>query len=297
MEFEVGYEYIYAINLFLFTCFFCPLQPIIVVFAVASLTFMLWAQKYSLFNRCKRPAPGNNHINTTMYQLIYLGPAFYTLGSFCWSHFFNPGFISYVPNLLAAVTSILILATPYHKLALICFDQKYEEERFFGKDRIFLPSEYDRLNPATSENGIKDYLKYVKEYGKTVENLTPEEVRQIEMQLFRNLGMGGGPTNDSVPDFMNYINMGAGYNDNQILLKNKLGLNRRALNPYMMGNTVLYNRSTNTQNPMHMLVQRWAPNGEFNMEGRQTRIRPKSQLVPGSSDQLFPMTESRTQSQ
>lgn len=49
MEFEIGYEYIYIVNLFLFTCFFSPLQPIIVVFAIVGLFVMFWAQKYSLF--------------------------------------------------------------------------------------------------------------------------------------------------------------------------------------------------------------------------------------------------------
>lgn len=80
---------------------------------------MYWSQKYSLFNRCKRPTPGNNHINTTMYQLIYLGPIFYTLGSFCWSNFFKKDFIGIAPNLVAAVVSVIILLIPYKKLVEI----------------------------------------------------------------------------------------------------------------------------------------------------------------------------------
>jgi hypothetical protein len=104
------------VNLFLFTCFFAPLQPIIVIFAVAGLFLMYWAQKYSLLNRCKRPAPGNNTINNVMYQLIYIGPAFYTLGSLCWSHFFKQSFIGIAPNLTAAIISVIIMLIPYRKL-------------------------------------------------------------------------------------------------------------------------------------------------------------------------------------
>lgn len=89
IEFQIGYEHIYVVNLFLFCCFFCSLQPIVVVFGITGLSIMFFAQKYSLFNRSRRPVPGNNFINTAMYQLIFLGPAFFTIGSFCWSNFFK----------------------------------------------------------------------------------------------------------------------------------------------------------------------------------------------------------------
>jgi hypothetical protein len=87
LEFEIGYEYIYGVNLFLFTCFFVSLQPVIPLFAMLGIGLMYWAQRYSLYNRCKRPTPGDNVVNTTMFQLIYAGPLFYSLGSFCWSNF------------------------------------------------------------------------------------------------------------------------------------------------------------------------------------------------------------------
>lgn len=104
------------VNLFLFTCFFVSLQPIIVVFAIVGLVIMYWAQKYSILNRCKRPAPGLNSINTTMYQMIYLGPAFYSIGSFCWSHFFKHNFIGIAPNLTAVILSGIIFLIPYKKI-------------------------------------------------------------------------------------------------------------------------------------------------------------------------------------
>jgi len=77
---------------------------------------MYWAQKYSLFNRCKRPIPGNNAVNTAMYQLIYLGPVFYTIGNFCWSHFFETDWIGVGPNVVAAVLSIAAILIPYNKV-------------------------------------------------------------------------------------------------------------------------------------------------------------------------------------
>jgi hypothetical protein len=89
IEFEVGSEYIYIVSLFLFTCFFVSLQPIIPVFAILGLGMMYFAQRYSIYNRCKRPTPGNSIVNSTMYQLIYIGPLLYSIGSLCWSNFMS----------------------------------------------------------------------------------------------------------------------------------------------------------------------------------------------------------------
>jgi len=111
------------VNLFLFTCFFASLQPIIVLFAISGMSLTYWAQKYSLFNRCKRPIPGNNVVNTAMYQLIYLGPALYTIGSFCWSHFFKTDWIGVAPNLVAAILSGIIFLIPYKRIIKEVFTQ------------------------------------------------------------------------------------------------------------------------------------------------------------------------------
>jgi hypothetical protein len=74
------------VTVFLFTCFFASLQPLIVPLAVAKFFLYYWIQKVVLYKICKRPIPGNNVINTAMYQLIFLGPLLYTIGSICWSN-------------------------------------------------------------------------------------------------------------------------------------------------------------------------------------------------------------------
>ena len=91
MEFEIGFEYIYIVNMFLFTCFFVSLQPIIALFALIGFFTMFWAQKWSLFNRMRRPIPGNDMVNAAMGQLIFLGPFIYSIGSLTWSNFLPNG--------------------------------------------------------------------------------------------------------------------------------------------------------------------------------------------------------------
>ena len=158
-------------NLFLFTCFFVTLQPFIVVFAILGLGLMYWAQKYSIFSRCKRPIPGTNLVNTAMFQLIYLGPLFFTLGALSWSTFFPEGVPKrgFIANIVCLCLSVLIFLLPYEAIFRSIFSDMEDSEMKFHEYRVYLPSEYDRLNPATSKAAIREFMGYVKEYRKSLE--------------------------------------------------------------------------------------------------------------------------------
>jgi hypothetical protein len=163
---------------------------------------------------------------------------------------------------------------PFNKLVRLYEEKRdngvVKEERFFEADRVFLPSEYDRLNPATSAKAVGDYMNYLAEYGQKVHALSPEEARKIE-ELFARQLLIGGLKNEPVlpPTLMTYVglNRAANYNDEQILLQNLLGLHKNVLNPLVVGNTVLYNRCDGHQNPLDMLVQNWAIPNQGQAEG------------------------------
>lgn len=90
---------------------------------------MYWAQKYYIFSRCSRPVPGTNLVNTAMFQLIYLGPLFYTIGCFCWSHFFPEGTPAraFVAHLVSLILSIVIFLLPFETVSKYVFSDKDEE--------------------------------------------------------------------------------------------------------------------------------------------------------------------------
>lgn len=113
-------------NLFLFTCFFVSLQPIIAFTSTIGILCMYWAQKYSIFNRMKRPVPGTDTVNVAMFQLIYLGGIFYSLGSLTWSNFFPDGYPkdALVPNLIALGFSIVIALLPYRAIFGLLFEDE-----------------------------------------------------------------------------------------------------------------------------------------------------------------------------
>lgn len=116
--FEVGYEYVYIVTSFLFTCFYMSLQPIIIIFTLGGYLLMYWAQKWTIFNRSKRPVPGTDLINVAMGQLILLGGIFYALGSLCWMNFFPEALPAeaLVPNLIALGFGILLFLFPFNAL-------------------------------------------------------------------------------------------------------------------------------------------------------------------------------------
>ena len=86
-EFEVGFSYIYIVNVFMFACFFVSLQPIVPVICLVGFLLMYWVQKYCMFSRYKRPVPGTDMVNKAVYQLIFAGPLISSLGSLTWSNF------------------------------------------------------------------------------------------------------------------------------------------------------------------------------------------------------------------
>ncbi len=117
--FESGVEYTYIISLYLWTCFFMPLQPIIIAFSIVGYILNYWSQKYSLFHRCKRPVPGTKILYDTMVQFVYAGGLFYSLGSFLFINLLpnsvaNTGLhFSLIGNLIAIGISALSLFIPY----------------------------------------------------------------------------------------------------------------------------------------------------------------------------------------
>lgn len=109
----------------MFVCFFVSLQPIVSVVALIGYFLMYWVEKYCMFYRYKRPVPGTDFVNKTVYQLIFLGPLIYSLGSLTWSNF-DPNGIpreALLPNLLAVLFSVVLLLLPINPIILnCCFD-------------------------------------------------------------------------------------------------------------------------------------------------------------------------------
>ena len=126
MEFEIGYEYVYVVHLYLFVCFFVSLQPIVCIFAIFGFLMMYWAQKWALFNRMRRPIPGNDLINTALSQLVFLGPIIYSLGSLTWVNFFPEGTPKYavLPNLIALAISVVMWILPLSLIFSCCLNDK-----------------------------------------------------------------------------------------------------------------------------------------------------------------------------
>jgi len=156
----VGYQYLYVVNLFMFVCFFVSLQPIAPFFALIGYLCMYWAQKYCLFNRYKRPIPGTDFIHKAVYQIVYLGPLTYTLGSLTWSNLSPTGIPpeALYPNLVAIGFSILILIVPFPTIITGCLkDDTDDQLTNYIDQRDIFPSEYDRLNPTTRKEAIVEF--------------------------------------------------------------------------------------------------------------------------------------------
>lgn len=90
---------------------------------------MYWAQKYSVMNRTRRPFPGNDIVNIAMYQILYFGPLFFSVGNLTWSNLLSDGFpkSALVPNIISIAFGVLILFLPYKSIFIIFFEGVYPE--------------------------------------------------------------------------------------------------------------------------------------------------------------------------
>lgn len=106
----------------MFVCYFVSLQPIVSVIALLGFVMMYWVQKYCMFYRYKRPVPGTDFVNRAVYQIIFLGPLVYSLGSLTWSNFDPQGIPkeALLPNLIAAIFSALLVFIPMNTIVAGC---------------------------------------------------------------------------------------------------------------------------------------------------------------------------------
>jgi hypothetical protein len=70
----------------------------------------------------KRPVPGTNLVNVTMFQILLFSGLFYSLGSLTWSNFMPDGTPSnaLLPNLIAVGISIGLILMPYTTILSLC---------------------------------------------------------------------------------------------------------------------------------------------------------------------------------
>jgi len=106
----------------MFVCYFVSLQPIISVIALLGFVMMYWVQKYCMFYRYKRPVPGTDFVNRAVYQIIFMGPLVYSLGSLTWSNFDPSGIPkeALLPNLIAVVFSAVLVLVPMNTIVAGC---------------------------------------------------------------------------------------------------------------------------------------------------------------------------------
>lgn len=101
----------------------------------------------------------------------------YAIGSFCWTIFF-PGAIpssALIPNIIALVIGVVLFFFPFTTINGYLFsDDDDLKELIYEDNRIYLPSEYDRLNPTTAEKGLQDYLEYIEQFKKKMTTISDE---------------------------------------------------------------------------------------------------------------------------
>jgi len=115
----VGDKYTFQVGLFLFTCFFVSLHPIIPFISLIGLFVGYWVDKYCLLNRCKRPIPGSNFVHKTIFHIVGFGGIAFSLGNLTWFNFFPNIYspITSISNFVGLAVSLVLVFFPYSLIA------------------------------------------------------------------------------------------------------------------------------------------------------------------------------------
>ena len=134
-----------------------------------------------------------------MYSLIYLGPLFLSLGGFVWSQFYqleNENWTGFAPNLTAAIISVIIFFLPFRHITKAMRKKREVINQYYEDNRIFFPSEYDRLNPKTSKKAVKEYIEFIADYKENLEKKDPAEKKAAEAEFKKQMQRGRGMSTD-----------------------------------------------------------------------------------------------------
>jgi hypothetical protein len=126
---------------------------------------MYWAQKFCLYNLSKRPVPGTDLLNSTINKMLAAGGLFIAVGNYFSQSLVIDGspLSASVPSLIILIVGLVMLLAPYDLIFRNYIKEKVVNEplNLYWQNRIFLPSEYDRLNPATAEQSIEEYIQFI----------------------------------------------------------------------------------------------------------------------------------------
>ena len=124
---------------------------------------MYQAEKICLIYQSIRPKPSSNIITLSMNSLFYLSIIAFGLGSLTWTNFLpdtdGPRY-TLAPNILSILIGVSLYFITFSDMTDIVIEERYASLGY-EKERLFLPSEYDRVNPNTRSEGIKSFIKYL----------------------------------------------------------------------------------------------------------------------------------------
>lgn len=94
-----------------------------------------------------------------MKGILYFCIIAYGFGSLTWSNFEKGSYPhrAFIPSVIAIGLGVGLYVVILTRLLDTCFLNYYSPQDY-DAERVFFPSEYDRLNPVTRAKGVRRYL-------------------------------------------------------------------------------------------------------------------------------------------
>lgn len=157
-----------VINVMLFSAFYATLEPFVVLFGIATLSFYYWIFKVLLLRRSSIPVELGKKIAYDMIEVAEYVPLAMALGDVLFNvkfyHYANPWsitacclcFINFIVP-MSWVNKQIFNLDEKHRLITESADYR----RNFFTARTNFTFEYDRLNPITQKKAVEEWVTFV----------------------------------------------------------------------------------------------------------------------------------------
>ena len=162
------------------TFLYIPIFPLGIIISFVGFIFCYWLEKYNFANIYKKPEMLNRTIVDFYVNYFVVVLFAYGVGDYI---FLNDAYGSRAWPLVNIIVFGVLIIIPYHQILSHDF-LNFEESELYNKtyNDVYLKfnTDYERANPMTKKEGMKQYLKVLYEQGKINKDEYDKSVNDID---------------------------------------------------------------------------------------------------------------------
>lgn len=176
---------------YLLSLMYAPVLPLGLVLGVGAVLLQYWVAKYMLLRRHSRPVRLSDELDEVMLQFIALGCAAYAASTGYF--FYDLQTDLFLPGAIGCGLVLVYFFTPLQRMLKLCLRKQLivnvatlsETTKTYEESAVDFITDYDRANPATTEEGHKWWVEQItKKQGPEAGQIAASRLLSIGMKNY-----------------------------------------------------------------------------------------------------------------